>query len=379
MSGKPLGVSDVRAHAQGASPRQRCPVGMTSGSARRSYGIDLLRGVACTSVVVFHYLSRAPREGWMKDVPLRAFEPVARYGYLGVHLFFMVSGYVIFMSAIDRTPRAFVASRVARLYPALWVAASITMCLAHWFGDSRFMVSVPDYLWNLTLVPQYVSARFVDGAYWSLAVELQFYILIWITLRASLMARVEWLMAAWLVLSMVNAIRPVYPIERWLIAQWAPLFVLGATTFLVSAYGWSASRCALLAAAGVLSLWNAALEAQRLGREWHGTGPSTLIVCATLISAGASFMAVGLGRVVVRKSRWASTPGMLTYPVYLIHQIAGYIIYAAVLRATASPAFGLAAALIFSAAIGAAIHFGAEKSLGPRLRRLVGGAQPLSK
>ena len=315
----------------------------------------------------------------MKDVPLRAFEPVARYGYLGVHLFFMVSGYVIFMSAIDRTPRDFVASRVARLYPALWVAASITMCLVHWFGDSRFMVSVPDYLWNLTLVPQYVGAQFVDGAYWSLAVELQFYILIWITLRASLMSRVEWLMAAWLVLSMVDAIRPVYPIERWLIAQWAPLFVVGATTFLVSAYGWSASRCVLLAAAGVLSLWNATLEAQRFGREWHGAGPSPLIVCATLISAGAAFMAVGLGRVVLRKSRWASIPGMLTYPVYLIHQIAGYMIYAAVLQLTASPALGLAAALIFSVAMGAAIHFGAEKPLGPRLRRFVGGARALSK
>ncbi len=80
-----------------------------AGQPSRTFGIDLLRGIACLSVLLFHYLSRGPRGGYMPGALWPMAESVARYGYLGVHLFFMVSGYVIFMSAVGRTPRAFVA------------------------------------------------------------------------------------------------------------------------------------------------------------------------------------------------------------------------------------------------------------------------------
>lgn len=349
---------------------------MKAATEQRAYGIDLLRGVACVSVLVFHYLSRAPRAGWMTDVPLRQFEPAARYGYLGVHLFFMVSGYVIFMSAIGRSPRAFVASRVARLYPALWFAATITMLLVWGSGDTRFMVSVPEYLWNLTLVPQYAGARFVDGAYWSLAVELQFYILVWIALRTKLMPHVEWLVGGWLFLSLIDAIRPIYVFERWLIVQWAPLFVAGATTFLVSSRGWTRARIALLATAFALALRHASMEAHRLASEWNATGPDAIVVCVVLTVAAAAFVLIGVGRITMRRSRWATIPGILTYPLYLIHQFAGYVIYAAVSRVSGSFAFGLVGAALFAVMISVALHYGVEVPLGPRLRRLISGAAP---
>jgi len=339
----------------------------------RAYSIDLLRGIACASVVLFHYLSRAPRAGWMIDVPLRGIEPVAQYGYLGVHLFFMVSGYVIFLSAVGRAPRLFVASRVARLYPALWISATITMLLIVARNDSRFLVDWTDYLWNLTLIPQYVGARYVDGAYWSLAVELQFYILVWIALRTGLIERVEWLLGAWLLLGVVDAIRPIYPAERWLIANWAGLFVTGATTFLISVRGWSNARAALLTSAVVTSLWHAVKEAGHLAQVWQGGGPNPRIAALIVLASAIVFVLCGTGRLTMRKSAVTTISGNLTYPVYLIHQFAGYVVYGILIERTGSPVISLICTIVVAVVTGASIHYLVERPLGPALRRIVSG------
>src|SRR5690349_17773865 len=95
----------------------------TTGEARavragvRLYEVDLLRIFAAVSVVLYHYLFA----GYYKVVSPLGFEApglVARYGYLGVDLFFLISGFVVLLSAWDRTPRSFLVSRVVRLYPA---------------------------------------------------------------------------------------------------------------------------------------------------------------------------------------------------------------------------------------------------------------------
>lgn len=298
---------------------------------------------------------------------------MARYGYLGVHLFFMVSGYVIFMSAVGRSPRDFVASRVARLYPALWVAATITMLLVFASRDQRFMVSWREYLWNLTLIPQYVGARYVDGAYWSLAVELQFYILVWIALRARLLDNVDWLLWGWLLIALVDGMRPMYPAERWLIANWAPLFVVGAATFRTTTAGWSLQRSAMLVAAVALALWHEMLHVRRLEIEWHGDGPALAIVSGLLLIAALAFVLTGVGRITIGRTRWATVPGALTYPVYLIHQFVGYVTFDMLLTRGVSPFTALCAIIAIVLAIGAALHYAVEKRVAPRIRRLISG------
>lgn len=341
----------------------------------RSYGIDLLRGVACLSVVMFHFISRGVDSRWIPQAPLPVLEPLARYGYLGVHLFFMISGYVILLSAHGRSPRAFVASRVSRLYPALWAGATVTMLVTFWHGDPRFAVSWNDWFWNMTLVPQYVGANFVDGAYWSLAVELQFYVVVWLALIARLEARLDQLLWAWLLLSLADAIRPMYPVERWLIVNWAPLFTIGAAAFLATRHGWTRQRLMMLAVAAILMLWHAWHEVSYVARQFSGAPPVFPAAALILVAFVLLFIAVSTGALHVPKTRWATLPGKLTYPVYLIHQYVGYVLFTRLVEQRLNPELALAAVFVVVVAVAIAIHHLVELPLAPILRRLVASRQ----
>ena len=337
----------------------------------RSYGIDLLRGVACLAVLLFHFISRGVDSRWIPQAPLPGLEPLARYGYLGVHLFFMISGYVILLSALGRTPRAFVASRVSRLYPALWAGATITMLVTWTHGDARFAVSWADWLWNLTLVPQYVGANFVDGAYWSLAVELQFYVVVWLALVARLEARLDQLLWAWLCLSLIDAIRPMYPVERWLIANWAPLFTIGAGAFLATRSGWTRQRALMVAVATGLMLWHAWHEVTYVARSFRGAPPLFPIVAVILLAFLGLFLAISSGALHVPKTRWATLPGKLTYPVYLIHQYAGYVVFTRLVDLQVPSELALVIVFALVVGVATAIHHLVELPLAPVLRRVI--------
>ncbi|MBV5347681.1 acyltransferase [bacterium] len=331
----------------------------------------MLRGLACASVMLFHYLSRGPRAGWMDGAFLPLADAIAAYGYLGVHLFFMISGFVILMSAQGATPRSFIASRAARLYPAFWISASITTVAVWLAGDARFAVSLPDYLVNLTMFASWFGTQFIDGAYWSLAVEMLFYIYVWLALRFGLFDHIEWLLAAWLVVSAVNALRPMWPVEFWLNARWAPFFVTGSVFFMVRMHGVTALRTGLLLVAYVLSLFYALAEAAR-SDAISGYEPLLSGVIVVAVSGFfAVFAAIAFKRWTVAYSPMVAWLGVLTYPVYLLHQNLGYVVYGHLNGETGYPLFSLVLTTALVIALAWGVHMGFEKKIGPRLKRLI--------
>ena len=60
--------------------------------------IDLLRFIAALAVVFFHYAFRGYAADDLSILPYPLLAPLAKYGYLGVELFFMISGFVILTS-----------------------------------------------------------------------------------------------------------------------------------------------------------------------------------------------------------------------------------------------------------------------------------------
>src|ERR1700683_4879328 len=80
--------------------------------------LDLLRFGAALSVALYH-VCKWPAGG-------HALQSVTQFGFLGVDVFFMISGYVILMTAEFRTPVEFAKSRIARLYPTFWISVAVT-------------------------------------------------------------------------------------------------------------------------------------------------------------------------------------------------------------------------------------------------------------
>lgn len=101
-------------------------------------------------------------------------------GAMGVQFFFIISGFVIFMT-LERCQHLveFWVRRIARLYPAYIVATFFTFSVVNLIGPAEFQSRPSDVLIGLTLLTTWIpGSRWVDGSYWSIATEMQFYILI---------------------------------------------------------------------------------------------------------------------------------------------------------------------------------------------------------
>ncbi|MBL8484418.1 MAG: acyltransferase, partial [Rhodocyclaceae bacterium] len=156
-----------------SQPQSASPGGQTPRHrARRLVEVDALRGIAALAVVFFHYTTRF-------DQLYPGYEPPSLampLGHYGVNLFFIISGFVIFMT-LDRTsrPMDFVMSRFSRLFPAYWTAIVLTFVVTHQLGLPGKLVGLDTLLVNVTMIQGLLGFGHVDGVYWTLEVELLFY------------------------------------------------------------------------------------------------------------------------------------------------------------------------------------------------------------
>lgn len=152
----------------------------------RIYGLDGLRFVAAISVVLFHYISYSVDKDFALILQQSNFGwlvSISKYGFLGVELFFMISGFVILYSAQNKSWQDFTKSRFIRIYPTLWLAATITFFGVLLLGSTSKDPTVTQYLANLTLMHRFVfNQPHLDGVYWTLTTELRFYLIIGVML-----------------------------------------------------------------------------------------------------------------------------------------------------------------------------------------------------
>jgi peptidoglycan/LPS O-acetylase OafA/YrhL len=302
----------------------------------RYYEIDLLRFIAALAVVLFHFTFRGYHADNLSPIEYPILGEVFKYGYLGVELFFIISGYVVLMSAQGKTLGQFFTSRVVRLYPAFWVACTLTFIVVRLWGPAIHtlgwspMLDAPlkGYLLNMTMLHHFLGVRDLDGVYWTLSIELIFYFIVLLLISFKWFKHLTLVMACWLAYcAFAGPAMEGSPFVTLLFPRFAPFFIAGMAFYMLQtsqAARWK--LYGLLAMAYLLSL-----RAVRTGleeaavRDFHH--PFSLPVALVLITlCFAVFFGIVFRWFRLGQSKWLGWAGSLTYPIYLLHHNIGYVV-----------------------------------------------------
>jgi peptidoglycan/LPS O-acetylase OafA/YrhL len=276
--------------------------------------LDLLRFTAAASVVLFHATD------WPSHPTLLT--STFSYGFMGVPLFFMISGFVILMTAQNRGGIEFINSRIARLYPSYWICVLLTALaltfLAH--RPPSFAVIAA----NLTMQPRMLfDEPYIDPVYWTLVVEMKFYVLVWALIVTRQMKRVELFLTLWLILGTIGAFVTLpHWVNSLLIPMWASLFSGGCYLYLLRSRGVTLRRLITFGACVALSIYYA-LQYQSVYTHTI-TLATQLTVGTIMVAMSAVFLLVALRKWSLPRSRLWMWLGCLTYPIYLTHAEAGH-------------------------------------------------------
>ena len=321
---------------------------MKDGSASgRLVELDALRGLAALGVVAFHYTTFYQQQiGHRPPLPFGF-----AIGNYGVHLFFLISGFVIFMT-LERTRGAmdFVVSRFSRLFPAYWAAIALTAAVVYTVGLPQQRLGLRDLALNATMLQQFLGGEHLDGSYWTLQVELFFYLqmLAWWMLGA--LRHVRWIVLGWLALALAygesaqHQLHFSWALRELLIVRHIPFFALGIVFYRIHRDGARLPDLALLPCClGVI-----AFE--------HG---STLLLVG--LACCLVFMAFVRGWLRPLRAGPFVFLGTISYSLYLLHQAIGLaLIHRMEAAGVPSPA-AVAAAVAACVALATAVALGVER------------------
>jgi peptidoglycan/LPS O-acetylase OafA/YrhL len=286
-------------------------------------GLQSLRGFAAAYVFLFHLM---PASGLGGDYP--AISEIARWGFSGVDLFFVLSGFVMWHTTYDKEGATaalhFLLKRFARIYLGYWPMLAITVVV--------FLLLAPRALTGKNFIGSLLllepdDLRLVISVAWSLAYELYFYALF---AGLVLVGRTARLFLVGLGLFGVAAF------NLWLLAC-CPERLSGGTTegyFFLSPFAAEFFAGSLLAAsysAGFHGLERRWVALMGIGLVclggWFGVGGGELPVHQVqrlgsfgLAAWGLILAVVALGDT-IRWPRWSVALGDQSYSLYLGHPV----------------------------------------------------------
>jgi peptidoglycan/LPS O-acetylase OafA/YrhL len=314
-------------------------------------------------------------------------EPFVWFGWVGVEIFFVISGFVIAYSAVGivsnpaTAPRAhtvFFQHRLKRLFPAALICASFTATLNYFDGSQTLLRAVASWFRTLLFLPTaplpILRLPFVDFSYWTLTIEVIFYALIYLLLRFKRINLLAPVMGGVGVASTLFWIAYFATLNRSSgIIHWhleSPLSVIAQITLLINgcyfalgvflwkclfqSFTWKRiimlCICILGGALQIIQRWNyyTPQVASRI--------PATLAVVVWIVAVALIILFtranVSLQHLLGHRGvSIARRLGLMTYPLYLLHQQFGVFLvlhtrtavgdWIAIILATAS-ALGLA-------------------------------------
>jgi peptidoglycan/LPS O-acetylase OafA/YrhL len=290
--------------------------------------LDLLRLAAVGAVILYHYGFWGPASHGVPQVALPALAPVAQYGFLGVPVFFAISGFVIAYSAEGRTATGFAIARFSRIYPTFVLCMTLTSGATLLFGAGHFEATPAQWFANLFVAAPLIGQPYVDTSYWSLVIEIVFYA--WVAAFIALgifPRRIDTIIVAWLAITFANELTIDAPIfEKLFMADDSGFFAVGLLMY----QHYRGRRGAKLWALSALALGTAVFQAihklERLDVHTHGSFDPRVVAAICIVSLVIVFFATRIKSVPVPANIILAAGG-ITYPLYLLHMQFGYVIF----------------------------------------------------
>lgn len=283
--------------------------------------LNLFRGLAAIFIVLYHFTTRYNESfGHIKQPYLLNIS----YGYMAVAVFFILSGFLMAMKLNkEKSTKSFIKKRIVRLYPTYVVGMILTTVTLICFGGEEFssrICSFKDWLINLTMMPAYLGAEPVDGVYWTLGIEIIFYILIACVIKFKKQKKIQSLSFFWIIISIIINVLQIFINNRLLKICGILLITEQVQRFII----------------GII-MYNIYKE-----DKINKTNYMILILCVIneYISQGIEytlflvFFSVIFYVIVCRKNtlpnifnnKFINFISDISYPLYLTHQFIGYVI-----------------------------------------------------
>ena len=264
--------------------------------------VQALRGIAALWVVLFH----ANAGNHVPTLYSALSPPVARFifdaGYLGVAIFFTLSGFVIAHSLSGKILKLedwgqFMVRRSIRLDPAFWVSIVIVVALgaisAMVKGEAFSLPTFGNLAAHIAYLQVILGLPEISPVYWTLTYEIQFYA---VFAAAMMFPRYMWVLLPMALLSAMGVFDDFVP--GLFVNLWASFFVGVLAKYATGDLRWLVG----LAIIGAPLAWSG------------GFGFTNVITALALWAAVRSGWAeYGLGW------RWLQLLGAISYSLYLVH------------------------------------------------------------
>lgn len=275
--------------------------------------LDTIRGLAALSVVIYHFSYRY-YQLYPQEIKLYFSFNDGKYG---VQAFFILSGFVIFMTLNkSEKPIDFLVNRFSRLYPVFWFCVIFSFSVITFFGLIGRETTFLEMLLNLTMIPNQFGIKTVDGVYWTLLYELKFYFLMFVICIIGKIKNIENILCVYLLGFLASYIFGLQDLilfkilKQILISDYASYFISGILFYKIFTRNYTVKTLFIVFLAYLLSLVS-------------NTYDNGFIIISIIYII---FILFSFNLINWFKNKLFLFLGTISYSLYLIHQNIGYII-----------------------------------------------------